>query len=179
MWKCHFSRCTYTSFSHSEQLYGPHNAGVHPLWLMGAAYFELHAMSWEFGCGVILSHFHTYLWGYSEFHYNFMGLITLEYAPLWLMGGVYFELLMSCTVSLEQHPWLKPFSAFLALSRFVSNSIVLSVTVTVEHCSTVVWDISTSMTKSFSAKSVNMWLDLWLYEKFKSAVYLESRQTLR
>ena len=43
----------------------------------------------------------------------------------------------------------------LALSRFVSNDVVLSAEVTVERCSTAVRDISAFMTKPFSAKPAN------------------------
>ena len=74
-----------------------------PTWARCVLYVPL-VYAWEFGCGAILSYFHACPWDYSEFDYDVMGLITLEYAPLWLMGGAYFELLMSCMASLEQKP---------------------------------------------------------------------------
>ena len=42
------------------------------------------AFSWEFTTGLILRQFDACPWDYSHYPYNFMGLITLEYAPGWL-----------------------------------------------------------------------------------------------
>ena len=33
-----------------------------------------------------------------------MGLITLEYAPLWFLAGMYFEFIMKVMLSLEEIP---------------------------------------------------------------------------
>ena len=74
-----------------------------PTWARCLAYVPL-VYTWEFSCGAILSHFDACPWDYSEFDYDFMGLITLEYAPLWLIGGAYFELIMLSMSSLEQKP---------------------------------------------------------------------------
>ena len=41
--------------------------------------------SWEFTTGFILRQFNACPWDYSHYTYNFMGLITLEYAPGWLI----------------------------------------------------------------------------------------------
>ena len=43
------------------------------------------AYSWEFIFGLILRQFDACPWDYSHYKYNFMGLITLEYAPGWLV----------------------------------------------------------------------------------------------
>lgn len=61
---------------------------------------------WEFCSGAVLRQFDACPWDYSEFDYDIMGLITLEYAPIWLIGGAYFEVLMSfmSTLSSLQQP---------------------------------------------------------------------------
>ena len=51
---------------------------------------------WEFTAGMILRQFEACPWDYSQFDYNFMGLITLEYAPFWLIAAGYFELIYYC-----------------------------------------------------------------------------------
>lgn len=40
--------------------------------------------SWEFCTGLLLRQFNACPWDYSEYRYNFLGLVTLEYAPGWL-----------------------------------------------------------------------------------------------
>ena len=40
---------------------------------------------WEFSTGLFLRQFGACPWDYSHYRYNFMGLITLEYAPGWLV----------------------------------------------------------------------------------------------
>lgn len=61
---------------------------------------------WEFCCGILLRLFDACPWDYSNFDYNVMGLITLEYAPFWLLGGAYFEFIISCMSVVEkQSPW--------------------------------------------------------------------------
>ncbi len=59
---------------------------------------------WELVCGLLLDCFGARGWDYSQFSYNFLGIITLEYAPLWLAAGLYFELLMSRLAILELVP---------------------------------------------------------------------------
>jgi len=46
---------------------------------------------WEFTCGYILTYFDACPWDYSEFSYNIGGLITLEYAPFWMIAGLMTE----------------------------------------------------------------------------------------
>ena len=48
---------------------------------------------WEFTAGLLLLQFKACPWDYSQFDYNFMGLITLEYFPFWLIAASYFELI--------------------------------------------------------------------------------------
>lgn len=40
---------------------------------------------WEFTTGLILQQFDACPWDYTHYDYDFMGLITLEYAPGWLL----------------------------------------------------------------------------------------------
>ena len=75
-----------------------------PLWARCLLYVPL-VYLWEFSCGAILRQFNACPWDYSQFDYDVMGLITLEYAPFWLMGGAFFEFLMSCMTSLDQKAW--------------------------------------------------------------------------
>lgn len=43
------------------------------------------AFLWEFMWGLLLRQFNACPWDYHHYTYNFMGLITLEYAPGWLL----------------------------------------------------------------------------------------------
>ncbi|KAL1425593.1 hypothetical protein MTO96_019022 [Rhipicephalus appendiculatus] len=45
---------------------------------------------WEFTTGSLLRKIGACPWNYEQFRYNFHGLVTLEYAPLWFMCGVPF-----------------------------------------------------------------------------------------
>jgi len=47
----------------------------------------------EFVSGSILKKFNAIPWDYSNFKYNFKGIITLEFAPLWFFGGIILEAL--------------------------------------------------------------------------------------
>lgn len=50
--------------------------------------------SWEFSTGFILKKFDACPWDYTPFEGDFMGLVTLEYAPLWFFGNVFVELVV-------------------------------------------------------------------------------------
>lgn len=50
---------------------------------------------WELGAGLMLRYFNACPWDYSQFKYNFLGLITLEYAPLWYVGVLVQEQLLT------------------------------------------------------------------------------------
>ncbi|XP_053328613.1 transmembrane protein 229B-like [Spea bombifrons] len=45
----------------------------------------------EFTSGWLLKGMGACPWDYSHFHYNYHGLVTLEYAPFWFMGCVILE----------------------------------------------------------------------------------------
>ena len=89
------------TFLGAESMRGFMRARRVPAWARCVLYVPA-VYAWEFTSGAILRQFDACPWDYSEFDYDFMGLVTLEYAPLWLMGGVYFEVLMACMSSLQQ-----------------------------------------------------------------------------
>ena len=48
--------------------------------------------AWEFSTGLFLRHFNACPWNYEAYtNYNIMGLITLDYAPLWALANVACE----------------------------------------------------------------------------------------
>lgn len=53
--------------------------------------YILIAFTSEFFSGFILSKFSACTWDYSANRYNIYGLITLEYAPVWLVSGFICE----------------------------------------------------------------------------------------
>ncbi|KAK3094077.1 hypothetical protein FSP39_023916 [Pinctada imbricata] len=54
--------------------------------------YTLWTYCWEFSTGFVLKQFGACPWDYTPFHGDFMGLITLEYAPLWFIGNYMVEL---------------------------------------------------------------------------------------
>ncbi|XP_002733584.1 transmembrane protein 229B-like [Saccoglossus kowalevskii] len=46
---------------------------------------------WEFSSGYVLKQFDACPWDYTPFDADFMGLITLEYAPGWYIGSIMSE----------------------------------------------------------------------------------------
>lgn len=57
--------------------------------------------TWEFMFGLILRQFDACSWDYSHYPYNLMGLITLVYAPGWLVLCVYQDILAHFLLSLR------------------------------------------------------------------------------
>ncbi|XP_067830891.1 transmembrane protein 229B-like [Heptranchias perlo] len=49
---------------------------------------------WEFSTGYILRQFNACPWDYSQFDYDFMGLVTLEYAVPWFCASFIVEKLV-------------------------------------------------------------------------------------
>lgn len=70
--------------------------------------YVLIAYVWEFSCGLILDAFGARPWDYSDFDYDFMGLITLEYAPVWFLAGLYYEFILATMKSVEPIPKWSP-----------------------------------------------------------------------
>jgi uncharacterized membrane protein len=61
-----------------------------PICIRGLVY-TLWILLWEFISGSALSLFHACPWDYSDHKYNFMGMITLEYIPLWAISSLLAE----------------------------------------------------------------------------------------
>uniref|UniRef100_A0A9L0IEH9 Transmembrane protein 229B n=1 Tax=Equus asinus TaxID=9793 RepID=A0A9L0IEH9_EQUAS len=53
--------------------------------------YTLWTYLWEFTTGYILRQFNACPWDYSQFDFDFMGLITLEYAVPWFCGALIVE----------------------------------------------------------------------------------------
>ena len=86
-----------------EHLHGYLKSLRTPL-LLRCVVYVLMTYVWEFSCGLVLSYFNACPWDYTPFAYDIMGLITLEYAPLWFLGAFYFEWLMNAMHRLEEVP---------------------------------------------------------------------------
>ena len=54
----------------------------------------LYTYAWEYACGVALAAGGACPWDYSARRWNLHGLITLEYAPAWLLAGLLHERLI-------------------------------------------------------------------------------------
>ncbi|XP_072346359.1 transmembrane protein 229B-like [Scyliorhinus torazame] len=56
--------------------------------------YTLWTYVWEFSTGFILRQFNACPWDYSQFDYDFMGLVTLEYAVPWFCASFIVEKLV-------------------------------------------------------------------------------------
>ena len=72
-----------------ERMYLYMHTRVHIL--IRAFIYLIWTYSWEFSCGLVLKQFGACPWDYTPFHGDFMGLITLEYAPAWYISGILLE----------------------------------------------------------------------------------------
>ncbi|KAL8619678.1 hypothetical protein ACOMHN_019733 [Nucella lapillus] len=73
-----------------EQLYLALEARNVPL-LVRCLVYTLWTYCWEFSTGLLLTQFDACPWDYTPFHGDFMGLVTLEYLPLWYLGSIFME----------------------------------------------------------------------------------------
>ncbi|TKS86938.1 Transmembrane protein 229b [Collichthys lucidus] len=72
--------------------------------LLRCIIYTLWTYLWEFGTGLLLRQFNACPWDYSEFRYNFMGLITAEYAVPWFCASFIVErLVIRKTLRLRFH----------------------------------------------------------------------------
>ncbi|XP_058511410.1 transmembrane protein 229B isoform X4 [Ochotona princeps] len=62
--------------------------------LLRCLIYTLWTYLWEFTTGFILRQFNACPWDYSQFDFDFMGLITLEYAVPWFCGALIMEQLI-------------------------------------------------------------------------------------
>ena len=53
--------------------------------------YTLWTYVWEFSTGFVLRQFDACPWDYTPFDGDFMGLVTLEYLPLWFLGALAAE----------------------------------------------------------------------------------------
>ncbi|XP_067941653.1 transmembrane protein 229B-like [Watersipora subatra] len=58
---------------------------------------------WEFSTGYLLRIFGACPWDYGEHIYNFMGLVCLEYAPLWYVGSIFYDQIL--VPGIQQLQW--------------------------------------------------------------------------
>lgn len=72
-----------------EQMYLQMKGKV-PFLLRGVVY-TIGTYVWEFSMGFLLSRFGACPWDYTLFQWDVMGLVTLEYAPLWYIGNLLSE----------------------------------------------------------------------------------------
>lgn len=61
-----------------------------PLLVRGVIYV-IWGYGWEFSTGWVLKQFNACPWDYTPFDGDFMGLVTLEYAPAWYIGCILAE----------------------------------------------------------------------------------------
>ena len=61
--------------------------------LLRSLVYVVFAFSWEYLAGWTLQQFDACPWNYSHKPYNLHGLITLDYAPLWIGACLYQEVL--------------------------------------------------------------------------------------
>ena len=66
----------------------------------GLVYMQM-AYSWEFVSGLILRRFNACTWDYTDFRLDVMGLIALEYAPMWFLTGLFQEFIYDYLFSLS------------------------------------------------------------------------------
>ena len=87
-----------------EQLYRPLMQRNIPLFGRVLIYVSI-LYIWELTSGLILRQFDACSWDYSHYNYNFLGLITLEYAPAWFLISIWqdvlFKFILSLTVNFE------------------------------------------------------------------------------
>nr|XP_061824034.1 transmembrane protein 229b-like [Nerophis lumbriciformis] len=66
--------------------------------------YTLWTYMWELSTGLLLRQFHACPWDYSAFRYNFLGLITAEYALPWFCASFVVErLLIRNTLRMRYH----------------------------------------------------------------------------
>eukprot|EP00111_Clytia_hemisphaerica_P010300 TCONS_00030132-protein len=65
--------------------------------------YVVFAFSWEYTTGLMLRQFNACPWDYSHKPYNLHGLITLDYAPLWIIACLYQEVLTNFFLKVNIH----------------------------------------------------------------------------
>ena len=76
-------------------LFGTTYLSQYSIFLRGLVYMIL-IYALELSSGLILKKFNALCWDYcKDTKYHFKGIISLEFAPLWYIGGILFELVYS------------------------------------------------------------------------------------
>ncbi|XP_076073934.1 transmembrane protein 229A-like [Mytilus galloprovincialis] len=70
-------------------------------WYTRTAIYLLVLYTWELSFGLVLRQFDACSWDYSHYDYNFMGLITLEYAPGWIVLCLWQDVIADFLLSLS------------------------------------------------------------------------------
>ena len=83
-----------------ESIYKGYNLRNRNIIIRGMVYIFI-AFFWEFTTGLILKQFSACPWDYTHKDFDFMGLITLDYAPFWCIAGFYQEYLSTFLDSLR------------------------------------------------------------------------------
>ena len=83
-----------------EWMYYKYLKGKRNIVIRGLSYIVI-AFTWEFTTGMILHQFSACPWDYTHKDFDFMGLVTLDYAPFWCGAGFYQEYLSTFLDSLE------------------------------------------------------------------------------
>ncbi|XP_025107331.1 transmembrane protein 229A-like isoform X2 [Pomacea canaliculata] len=65
--------------------------------------YVLTIYTWEFTCGLLLRLINACSWDYSHYPLNFMGLVTLTYAPLWVVLCLFHDMLYQYIYRLHIH----------------------------------------------------------------------------
>ncbi|KAG7254901.1 hypothetical protein CRUP_035360 [Coryphaenoides rupestris] len=72
--------------------------------LVRCVVYTLWTYAWEFSTGLLLRQFSACPWDYAHFRYNFMGLVTAEYAVPWFCASLIVErLVIRKTLRLRLH----------------------------------------------------------------------------
>lgn len=81
------------------------------------------AYTWEFFGGLILDQFSARTWDYSLYKYDVMGLIALEYAPLWFFSGVLQEFVYEYLLSLSLPPSARKKEGIEKMSQEINGNL--------------------------------------------------------
>lgn len=90
-----------------EQLHLFCNRKGFPVIIRGCVYL-IWTYFWEFSTGFFLKQFDMCPWDYSHYDGDFMGIVTLEYLPLWYMLGLIVDgIVVPFTLQLYWGPFIE------------------------------------------------------------------------
>ena len=98
--------------------------------LVRAIIYTVWTYCWEFSTGYVLRYFNACPWDYTPFEGDFMGLVTLEYAPLWFIGAIICEqVVVKNTLKLC---WVPDSTAIICNGQFDAQVLTDKVTMKME-----------------------------------------------